>query len=381
MLEHNKRLPLEQKIKKQRRLTYDILDGMVDWVRVMNEDREIIYINQSMKKALGDNLLGTKCYKIFDRDSKCVRCIGETTINTGESVEKEVNIKGRVFSITSSPVTDISGYIYAVVEVFRDVTRERRLERNILNQNEKMSRDIDFAKKIQSSILPEKGIHGPLKLDYLYKPSEILSGDMFDIQKIDADHIGVYISDVVGHGVSASIMTMFIRQTMESIMKDTYSPSDVISSLHRSFLDLGLDDENYFTIFYATFNTKDGTMKYSNGGHNSLPCIVSKDEEDKKGAKFLEAVGFPITYLFESVDYEEHEVKLNDADEVLFFTDGILECKDINDELFGEARLISAIENSKEDTIKDIEKAIDEFKGSYLDIDDDITILKIELEK
>src|SRR5699024_6036638 len=108
-----------------------------------------------------------------------------------------------------------------------------------------------FAKKIQMSILPKKGVFGPLKIDYLYRPSEILSGDMFDIHKIDDEHIGIYISDVVGHGVSASIMTMFIRQTMESIMKDTLSPSDAISNLHKSFLDLNLDDENYFTLFYG----------------------------------------------------------------------------------------------------------------------------------
>lgn len=381
MLNYDRTLPLDKKIQQHKRLTYDILDGMVDWVRVMDRNKRIIFINKSMKRALGEKILGTTCYKMFDRDSSCVRCIGEATINTGESVEKEVNIKGRVFSIKSSPVRDLSGHIYAVVEVFRDVTRERRLERNILNQNEKMSKDIDFAKKIQRSILPEKGIHGPLKLDYLYRPSEILSGDMFDIQPIDEDHVGIYISDVVGHGVSASIMTMFIRQTMESIIKERYSPSDTISSLHKSFLDLGLDDENYFTIFYAIFNIKKGTMRYSNGGHNSLPCIVSKDESGKKSAKFLEAVGYPITYLFENVDYEEHEINLDYNDEVLFFTDGILECRNVEDNLFGEERLITSIEDSKGDTIEDIEKAIDEFKGSYFEIDDDITILKVECAK
>ena len=381
MLEYNKELSLDDKIRQHKRLTYDILDGMVDWVRVMDRDKKIIYINKSMKRALGDHKLGSSCYKMFDRDNTCVRCIGDATINTGESAEKEIKIRDKVFSIKSSPVTDLNGYIYAVVEVFRDVTRERKLEKNILNQNEKMSKDIDFAKKIQSSILPEKGIHGLLKLDYLYRPSEILSGDMFDIQKIDEDHVGVYISDVVGHGVSASIMTMFIRQTMESIIKEKYSPSDTISSLHKSFLDLGLDDENYFTIFYAILNVKEGTMQYSNGGHNSLPCVVSKDENGKKSARFLEAVGYPITYLFDKVDYEEHKVNLDKDDEVLFFTDGILECKNINDELFGEDRLIECIENSNGDTIKDIEREIDRYQGSYAQIDDDITILKLELAK
>ena len=160
-------------------------------------------------------------------------------------------------------------------------------------------------------------------------------------------------------------------------MMETLSPSDTISNLHKSFLDLGLDDENYFTIFYAVINLKDKTMTYSNGGHNSLPGIVSKNEDGKKNIEFLEAVGYPITYLFDNVDYEEHTVDLNVGDEILFFTDGILECKNIKDDLFGEDRLVECIKNSENPTIEDIEKAIDKFKGDYMEIEDDITILKV----
>ncbi len=380
MLEYNSELPLDQKIQQHKRFTYDILDGMVDWVRVMDREGNIIFINKSMKKAMGNKVIGVKCYEMLNRSKRCIRCIGETTISTGEVVEKEERIGDQVFSIKSSPVKDLSGYIYAVVEVFRNVTRERLLEKDLMQKNEKMSKDIDFAKKIQQSILPSKGIiHGKLKVDYLYQPSEILSGDMFDIQKIDEDHMGIYISDVVGHGVSASIMTMFIRQTMGSVMAETTCPSEAISELHRSFLDLGLDDENYFTIFYAIINTKDKTMEYSNGGHNSMPCIVSRDEDGNKSAKFLEASGFPITYLFDKVDYEVHSIKINKDDEIVFFTDGILECKNIEKDLFGQDRLVESIESSKEETIASIEKSVNEFKDEYGDIDDDITILKVEI--
>lgn len=379
MLDYDKQLPADQRIKHTKRLTYDILDGMVDWVRVIDRNGRIIFTNKSMQKVFGEDLLGKKCYDIFSKCSKCIRCIGEATVSTGEPSEKEEHIGNRIYSVKSSPVRDLNEDIYSVVEVFRDVTRERTLEKDILSKNEKMSRDIDFAKKIQRSILPNKGIYETVSVDYLYMPSEILSGDIFDIQKIDEDHLGVYISDVVGHGVSASIMTMFIRQTMESIMRKTISPSNVISDLHKSFLDLGLDDENYFTIFYGIINMKSNTMKYSNGGHNSLPCVISKDLENKKQVKFLEATGYPITYLFDKVNYDEYIVELNKGDELLFFTDGILECKNFNNELFGQARLVDTIESSNEDTIEAIKDAINEFKEDYLDIEDDIAILKLEV--
>ena len=110
-----------------------------------------------------------------------------------------------------------------------------------------------------------------------------------------------------------------------------------------------------------------------------MPCVVSKDDKGQKQVEILEATGYPITYLFEHVNYEEHTVKLKKGDELLFFTDGILECKNLNNELFGEDRLLKSIEDSTGDTIEAIENAIDEFKEDYLDIEDDIAILKLEI--
>ena len=377
MLSQSGSLTLEEKIKQHKRLTYDILDGMVDWVRVIDQDGIIIFTNKSMQNATQVSLVGNKCHLIFGKSCPCIRCIVDATRITGEAVEKEERIGDKIFSVKSSPVRDLNGNIYAVVEVFRDVTRERTLEREIISKNEKMSRDINFAKKIQEKILPERGKMRSLGIDYMYKPSEMLSGDIFDIQIIDENHVGVYISDVVGHGVTASIMTMFIRQTMENIMSETLSPSETISRLHKSFFDLNLDDENYFTIFYGVINTKENTIKYSNGGHNGIPIIIRKNENEEKEIIFLEATGYPITYLFEEVSYEEYTVKLNKDDNILLFTDGILECRNENGELFGIDRLTEIAKKHSNGLLKAIEDEITNY--SYKDLEDDLAILKIEV--
>ena len=143
---------------------------------------------------------------------------------------KEEIIGGRHYSIKSSPVKDSNGEIYAAVEVFRDVTRERKLELDLINKNKKINKDLQFAKRIQEKILPRKGANDSLKLDYVYKPSEILSGDMFDMFNIDEDNVGIYISDVAGKGVAASMMTMFIRQSMRVMKDDIKSPSAALEN-------------------------------------------------------------------------------------------------------------------------------------------------------
>lgn len=371
MLQSSREVLASEKINRYGRLSYEVLDGMVDWVRVIDRKGTIIYANKSMEKALGKGIVGEKCYSVIGKGCACERCIAYATVNTGEIVEKEEIIGDRIYSVKSSPVKDLEGNIYAAVEVFRDVTRERKLEQEIIKKNEKMSEDLSFARTIQKKILPQKGIQGPLKIDYLYFPSEMLSGDVFDIYKIDEDHMGIYISDVVGHGITASIMTMFIRQAMKSIKYEYVEPGAAITELHKRFLDLNLDTEKYFTIFYGVLDLKDYSFKYVNGGHNCIPLLINNNIE------LLEAKGYPITCLFEQIKYEEKQIKLNKGDKILFYTDGVIETRNQSGELFGIERLIEICQNNKDNLLKHIEKGVNNFK--YKDLDDDFALLSIEL--
>lgn len=354
------------------RLASDILDGMVDWVRVIDNKGYTIYTNKSMERDLRGKALGAKCYKVFEKDSRCRRCITETTMSTGEIAEKEEIIGDKIFSIKSSPVRDDNGNIYAVVEVFRDVTKERKLEKEIMKRNEKMSKDLAFARKIQKKILPKEGEYGGIEMEYLYRPCEMLSGDMFDIFRIDEKHTGFYVSDVVGHGVTASIMTMFVKQTMASIVSEYISPSEAMTNLHRNFLDLNLDVESYFTIFYGIVNTEDRTLRFVNGGHNSVPFHLKKEN-----INYLEGTGYPITSLFNEIDYVESEVSLEEGDELLLYTDGIIEAKNRDGEIYGFERLAKVIKERSENPIHAIKKSVDEF--IYYELEDDFTILRLKL--
>ena len=361
-------------IKNHTILNYDILDGMVDWVRVIDKKNTIIYANKPMQEALGKKMIGKICYSSLGKNCCCERCITETTICTGDPSEKEEIIGDRIFSVKSSPVKDEKGDIYAAVEVFREVTKERKLEKELRSKNNKMSEDLDFAKALQNKILPTKGQYDDYDIDYIYRPSEMLSGDIFDVFFIDDNHLGIYISDVVGHGVTASMMTMFIRQTMRTIKDDTLSPSNALSKLHKNFLDLKLDDDKYFTIFYGVLNKRDNIFKFVNGGHNSIPILFKNDKYE-----LLRLTGYPISYLFDKVQYEEQAIKLSKGDKIVFYTDGIIEAKNKTKEEFGLDRLVDTIKSSKGDLIQDIEEAIVNFE--YLEHEDDFAVLTMEVLK
>ncbi|HLS53430.1 MAG TPA: SpoIIE family protein phosphatase [Tissierellaceae bacterium] len=372
MLRKNKLLDRIHKSPDYSLLNYHVLEGMADWVRVIDRNGIVIYANTAMKEDLGEDIVGSKCYESICNVEKCDFCITNRSMVTGEIVQKEEVINGNYYSVKSSPVRNGKGEIFAAVEVFRNVTRERKLELELINKNKKMNEDLQFAKRIQEKILPSKGRVGNLRFDYVYKPSEMLSGDMFDIYRIDDKHIGIYISDVAGNGVAASMMTMFIHQMMRVMKEETISPSKTLSNLHKRFLSLNLGAENYFTIFYAVYNKESKILKYANAGHNCIPIKFNGGD-----IKLLENKGFPITMLLNNMEYEEKEVRLKNRDKILFYTDGVTEARDYSGKEFGLDNIIRILKSNTNNILDTMEDEVINFSwGEHID---DLAIVLLEV--
>lgn len=355
-------------------LNYHVLDAMADWVRVVDSSGYILFANKAMKESFGQNIVGKECYLIHEDNKRYSFCISNISILTGEVVQKEEIIHGKYYSIKSSPISNNDGKIYASVEVFRDVTRERKLEIELIDRNKKMRKDLEFAKRIQERILPKKGNLDCINLDYIYRPSEMLSGDMFDVFHIDRNHIGIYISDVAGHGVAASMMTMFIRQTMRVLKGDILGPSQALTELHGRFALLNLDVDKYFTIFYGVLSTNTGVFTYANGGHNCIPIKYGKN-----GMELLEITGFPIALLGEEMYYSEKSIKLSKGDKILFYTDGITEIKDELGNDFGVEGVLDTIKNSPSNILREIEENV--IEHNYGEQEDDFAVVLMEYIK
>lgn len=353
-------------------LNFHVLEGMADWVRVIDKKGKVVYANKTMRESLGYDLEGKECYEPLGKNAPCSYCITQRSMETGEVVQKEEKVGNKYFSVKSSPIFDSEGNIYAAVEVFRDITREKKLEKELKEKNKKMNTDLMFAKTLQEKILPQRGIYKNTRIDYLYRPCDMLSGDMFDIYNIDDKHLGIYISDVAGHGVTASMMTMFVRQTMRAIKNDFKSPADTLTELHKRFVDLGLESENYFTMFYGILNTETNEFRYSNGGHNCIPIYFNDDK-----IELMKLRGFPISYLFDEIHYVEDVTQLYKGDKVLFYTDGITEMENSKKEQFGLEGVIKVVEESKNNILNAIYKKVRKFRWG--DHEDDYAVVLMEI--
>ncbi len=316
----------------------EIVDGMIDWVRVVSKDNIVLYANKKMIEEVGE-IVGKKCYDVFCTNKKCDYCISKMTIEDGTILRKETSIGDKTYAVISSPMKDKFGEIMYSVEVFRDITKEKDLSKKINEKNKKMSDDIRFASNMQIRMLPPKGMYNGLSIDYLYESSELLSGDFFDVFQIDDENTGVYICDVVGHGVTASLLTVFVRQSIRTIAKGNMSLNKIMKELHKTFLSLNLDYDKYFSVFLGVYNKTTRDFSYVNAGHNSEPILLKKEGN----IKLLSSKGYPIANIFDNVKYDVNKINLNVGDKLFLYTDGITEANNEENKQYGMDNLISVI--------------------------------------
>jgi len=357
-------------------LIKQIIDGMYDWVRVVDRNDRVIFMNKAMSEGLEKILLNQKCFETFGRTSPCENCVSRKAVFAGRPHEKEEVIGNRIFSVMSSPVRNEKGEITAVVEVLRDITQLKKLQQKILEQNKKLNDDLNIARKLQCSLLPKELPKDKINFSFIYKPCEALGGDFLDIFKIDNDHIGLYIADVSGHGVPASMLTVFLRT---SISKNLLSPSQVLTELYKAFNDFSFNPDLYITVFYAIISFRDNTLVFSNAGHNVPPIVFNKDRFE-----LLRIPGIPISSWVDDPNYTEKAIKLKTGDRVFFYTDGITELKNSSNEQFGEERLLDILLNASSGpsgTLNSIYESACKFAGidSNSDVPDDITMALFEI--
>lgn len=367
----------KEKLQKNHLFIKDILNGMFDWVRVIDRDGNILFMNRSMSESVGCEELGMKCYEVLGKSAPCEGCISRKAIFEGQSHEKEEVFKGRIYSVMSSPLRNEEGEVIAAVEVLRDTTDMKLLQRRLVDKNKKMLEDLNIARKLQGSLLP-KGL-GDDRADFafLYKPCEALGGDFLDIFKIDEDHIGFYIADVSGHGVPASMLTIFLQSSLD---KRLLSPAAALEQLYREFNEHSFDSDMYITVFYAIVNISEHTMVYSNAGHNVCPILFNKDRFE-----ILRVPGIPISSWLDRPGYVDRTAELCPGDRIFLYTDGIIEMKNSRNEQFGEERLLDILLDDASgpgETLNRIVSSAFSFAGisSTSVIADDITVALLEIK-
>ncbi|MDA1773816.1 fused response regulator/phosphatase [Bacillus cereus] len=218
-------------------------------------------------------------------------------------------------------------------------------------QEENLRNELDLATQVQRNLLSSPLREDHIKIEASYLPSFKLAGDMYYWYKIDENRYGIILLDVMGHGVSASLVCMFISSVLRETIKCLIDPELVIKELNKYMTLLHNKNDNipyYFTAIYLVVNTEDRTVEYVNAGHPSGYVLVDETNvvELDRGSC---AVGF-----FDEIKVKKTVIPFEKNAQILLFTDGVLEAI-ANDEFESEEKLRTFTERKWGDLEGEIE--------------------------
>lgn len=264
-----------------------------------------------------------------------------------------------------------------------DVVIEKRTQK-IQDETNQFISELEYAKLIQQSLLPQKRMQFKNSTNFLseYFPCERLSGDFYDIYKIDEDNIAMYILDVSGHGISAALMTMFCNNYIKSTERlikryRGLKPHRNLKHFYDEFNTMNFPEEMHMVIFFASYNVVTKVLTYCSGGMNCEPIIFKKNGSFELLDK---SIGFPICKLSEffQPDYFSEKIILEEGDKVIFYTDGLVD--KLKNNIIDSEELIEIFINNSASSAKEInEILVSKINPFADDLDDDISYFIMEI--
>ena len=182
--------------------------------------------------------------------------------------------------------------------------------------------ELDAARRLQMSFLPQTlpAIHGA-RFAVSYRPCGRVGGDFYDVTRLDEDHVGFYVADAMGHGMPASLLTIFLKRGVrgKAIAGREYRlvpPGEVLERLNRDLLEQALPEMPFITMAYALLNCKDGTLRYARAGHPHPLYVPARGD-----VGVLPADGGLLGVFV--AEFREQRRQLQPGDKLLLCTDGL----------------------------------------------------------
>jgi sigma-B regulation protein RsbU (phosphoserine phosphatase) len=240
-------------------------------------------------------------------------------------------------------------------------------------QKERMSRELEIAKGIQQSFLPESI---PLIPGYevaaFSLPALEVGGDFYDFIPLPDGRWGLTIADVSGKGIPAALFMALSRTLVRASTQRNAAPGAAIREANQ-LISQDARTSMFVTLFYAILDPSKKTLTYVNAGHN--PPILF--HPGSSAIALLRAAGIALGVLSDN-EFESVECPLAPGDTIVLYTDGVTEAFNASGEEFGEARLVEVVQRHyqlpPDDLIREIHREISAFAGSQPQADD-ITLL------
>lgn len=251
--------------------------------------------------------------------------------------------------------------------------------KRVTAENERIGAELNVATQIQADMLPK--IFPPFSerkefiLAASMNPAKEVGGDFYDFFLVDETHMGLVVADVSGKGVPAALFMVIAKTLIKNRAISGGGPAEILTEVNNQLCE-GNEAELFVTVWLAIIDINTGKGLAANAGHEH-PVLR------RAGGKFelIEYRHSPAVATMEGIRFKEHEFELHPGDTLLEYSDGVTEATNKDNKLFGNDRLLAALNKDPDAApdvlLKNLREDIDEFVGTAPQFDD-ITMLGLK---
>jgi sigma-B regulation protein RsbU (phosphoserine phosphatase) len=207
------------------------------------------------------------------------------------------------------------------------------------------------------------------------RPVRGVGGDYFDVRELGEGKVALAIGDVIGKGVPAALLMSNLQAAVRAFAAPDLLPAALCEKVNR-VVSNNVGVGKFITFFYCLLDVASRRLAYTNAGHTT-PIVVRSDGSTIRLNRGGAALG--VTY---ASDYEQDELELFSGDRVIWFTDGVTEAVNSEDQEFGEERLIDLLAEDRKLSAEELEKKVlarvSEFSGGSFQDDATLIVLCAE---
>ena len=268
-----------------------------------------------------------------------------------------------------------------------------RYAEKLREKNAQLEEDLETARELQNALLPQQFPNFPssasnqtsaLRFHHFFRSCSGIAGDFFHVYQISDSLAGVFISDVMGHGVRAALVAAMLRTLVEDSQPYAADPPRFLQELNRGISEILKSTHLpiFVSAFYLVVDAETGEIRYANAGHPS-PLLIRRSQRSAAALPRPASKFDPVLGIFSDAEYQGFSCELCEGDTVLLFTDGLFEVSGNNSQFFDQAGLLKCVRKRidlrGEELCKQLVEEVQQFADGE-EFADDVCLIALEFD-
>ena len=406
------RVAAERALEEERNLLRNVIDNLLDSIYVKDTSGHYLLDNIAHRRTLSadapEQVVGKSVFDFFpdavaakfQEDDATVCRTGQPIVNREEVVVSNAS-SIRWMSTTKVPLRNRQGETVGVIGIGRDITERKAAEEQIFRynaeirqRNTELEDDLHMAREIQQAFLPQQFPTFPRKATVAesairffsrYIPTTAVGGDFFHIIPLSDTEAGVFICDVMGHGVRAALVTAIQRALVEEMLPAARDPGRFLTEINRALLSIlrRARTPMFASAFALVVDVKEGCVRYANAGH-PWPIHIHRETGTLGPICSPSERPGPALGVFKDALYETHTRPIAARDLLILFTDGLCEVEGEHETYFNQDMLQEVLRKGLHQAVdKLIDGTLNEVREFAVNraFTDDVCLIGVEIEK